>query len=324
MSRASTKDTKISKKVQLRQQRKKQQTRDRIVIIALVSVAALLIAALIILPNLPVSATNLSQPEQLIRAQVNGTYAGDPNAPVKVEEFGDFNCIHCQEFFSNNEAQLLTEYINTGKVYFHYVPMSFIDQTSATAAQAAYCAMDQGKFFEYHDFLFANYGSGYPNQLLKAIAQSVGLNMNDFNSCYSSGKYVAQVQSDENYATSKGVTGTPTFDVNGTMVGQADVFTQIETALNALKAYPKYIFCGVCAGAVHRTNTTIQIMVLPKFTRSYRYMGVFAGIARSFLKNPQATHQQNQQRRDNQTGQEIARTDFFDLQQAADRQGDQN
>ena len=231
MTSSTSKTGKLSKKEQIRTKRRKRQRRNQFAIIGAVTLVAIAIAAILIVQNKPVSSANFNRPQVYTRSQTNGTYAGDPNAPVKVEEFGDFNCIHCENFWQTSEAQLLNSYVNTGKVYFHYVPMSFISATSATAAEAAYCAMDQDKFFEFHDYIFANYGVGLSDSLLQAFASDLGLDMNQFNSCYSSNKYANQVAQDEQYASSKGVTGTPTFDVNGTLVGQDSLFTQIDSVL---------------------------------------------------------------------------------------------
>ncbi len=232
MTSTSSKAGKQSKREQIRAKRKQQQQRNRLLIIGSVTVVAVALAAVLIIQNKPVSSANFTRPEVYTRSQTNGTYAGDPNAPVKVEEFGDFNCIHCENFWQTGETQLLNNYVNIGKVYFHYVPMSFISPTSATAAEAAYCAMDQGKFFEFHDYIFANYGVGLSDSLLQAFASDLGLDMTQFNSCYSSNKYANQVAQDEQYASGKGVTGTPTFDVNGTLVGQDTLFSQIDSILN--------------------------------------------------------------------------------------------
>ena len=94
--------------------------------------------------------------ESQSRPQAQGLSMGDPNAPVKVEEYGDFQCPACRIFHESQEGQLIEKYIKTGLVYFTYTPFSFIGDESVKAAEAAYCAADQGKFWEYHDMLYAN------------------------------------------------------------------------------------------------------------------------------------------------------------------------
>lgn len=232
MTRAASDNTqKTSRKAAFRQQRRKQQQRDRIILISVVSIFALVIAAILIIPNLPANIDHYANPEALNRQMVNGLAVGDPGAPVQVEEYSDFKCVHCAEFWKNQEPQLLSDYINTGKVYFKYVPMSFISAESNAAAEAAYCANDQGKFWEYHDYIFANYGSALTNPLLRAFAQDLKLNMDAFDQCFNQGKHRQQVLDDLDYAMGKGINSTPTFDVNGTIVDRGSLIDQINQAL---------------------------------------------------------------------------------------------
>ncbi len=223
---------KLSRRDAFRAQRLGQQRRNRAIWIAIATIAALAVAAILIFPNLPVSPENVQAPEQRNRSQVQGTTAGDPNAPVTVVEYSDFNCVHCKNFWVESEEQLVNDYIETGKVYFQYVPMSFISPTSFTAAEAAYCAMDQENFWEFHDYIFANYGAEFTAPMLKAIAEQVGLDMNAYNSCFNSGKYQLKVQQDLQSAQSLGINSTPTFVVNGEKTDRGNLFAVIEKALS--------------------------------------------------------------------------------------------
>ena len=223
---------KASRRDAFRAQRLNQQRRNRAIWITIATIAALAVAAILIIPNLPVSPENVQTPEPRNRTQVQGTTAGDPNAPVTVVEYSDFNCVHCKNFWVESEEQLLNDYIATGKVYFQYVPMSFISPTSFTAAEAAYCAMDQEKFWEYHDYIFANFGAEFSSPMLKSIAEQVGLDMNAYNSCFNSGKYQLKVQQDLQSAQSQGINSTPTFVVNGEKTDRGNLFAVIEKALS--------------------------------------------------------------------------------------------
>lgn len=225
-------DKKVSRREAFRAQRQSQQRRNRTIWISIATLAALAIAAILIIPNLPVSPENLQIPEIPVRTLVDGTTAGDPNAPVTVVEYSDFNCVHCKNFWVNSNDELLTDYIETGKVFFQYVPMSFISPTSFTAAEAAYCAMDQNMFWEYHDYLFANYGAEFTSPMLKAIAQQAGLDTGDFNACFNSSKYQLKVQQDLQSAQGLGITSTPTFLVNGERADSSTLFGMIEQALS--------------------------------------------------------------------------------------------
>lgn len=235
------KSVRASKRDLLREKRRKAQLQRRIIIIALVVVGALAIAAVLIYPSLaPIGPMVTITPNPVF--QPNGLSMGNPNAPVKVQEFADFQCPYCKQFDQTDETNFINSYIATGKVYFIYTPFSFIDQNvvggneSHAAAEAAYCASDQGKFWEYHDLVYANQTGenvgDFTDKRLAAFAQSLNLNMSDFNNCYSSGKYKQQVLDDYNLAVKDNISQTPSFLVNGTTVATlSDLFTTIDSLL---------------------------------------------------------------------------------------------
>lgn len=223
-----------SKRVSYRELQQQRQRQRRIIAVVLIALAAIAVVVVLIMSNRPVEFT---RPEPITRSPVNATSVGDPNAPVKVEEFSDFRCVHCAAFWRESERRLIEAYVATGKVYFTYIPFSFISDESFLAAEAAYCAMDQGKFWEFHDYVFANYDLPMTEKLLRAFAQDLKLDLAQYDNCMASGKYRQKVQEDGQYARSKGVTGTPTFDVNGTLVGQTELFATIDQAL-ATSAQP--------------------------------------------------------------------------------------
>lgn len=228
---ASENARKISRREAFRQQNRKRQQRERTIFISIAGAIALIIAAVLIIPNLPVDIGNYTRPEPIDRPLMEGKTLGDPNAPVKVQEFSDFKCVHCANFWETQEPGLLADYINTGKIYFEYVPMSFLSPESNAAAEAAYCANDQGKFWEYHDYVFANFGAALTDPLLRAFAEDLGLDMGEFDRCYRQGKYRQQVLDDLAYAKGKGVNATPTFDVNGALVNRNELTAKIDQLL---------------------------------------------------------------------------------------------
>jgi protein-disulfide isomerase len=157
---------------------------------------------------------------------------GDPNAPIQIVEYSDFQCPFCKRFYTDTEPLLVEYFVKTGKVLFTYRSagnwvsgnLGGLRTESQDASAAAYCAGDQNKFWEMHDALFANnrdvedQGS-FTDRRLKAIAESIGLDMNAFNECYNSGKYEDEVQQDLTDAQEAGIQGTPyfvmTYKVNG-------------------------------------------------------------------------------------------------------------
>lgn len=167
----------------------------------------------------------------------NGASVGNPDAPVKVEIFSSFTCIHCSNFASETEHQVIEQYAETGQIYYTYRAFSSATDDAGVAAQAAFCAGDQGKFWEMHDTIFANFAYTYPRKLLTQMATSVGVeDMDAFEACIDDGKYVDQINADISLGKAVGITGTPSFTINGVMAMEgnqpfATFQQQIEAAL---------------------------------------------------------------------------------------------
>lgn len=211
-----------------RQTRAKQ--RQRLFTILAVSVAAVIVAALLIWPYVRPAYQGRERP------QVNQNSMGDPNAPVTVEEFSDFQCPFCRQFTTESEDEFVKSYVETGKVYFTYTPFSFLGPESLQAAEAAYCAMDQGKFWDFHDIIFDNQAGENSGALsdakLKDFAAQLKLDTNAFNQCFDRGKYEQQVNTNLEYGRGKGVNATPYFLVNGEqLVDMNGLVNAVEAAL---------------------------------------------------------------------------------------------
>jgi protein-disulfide isomerase len=141
---------------------------------------------------------------------------GNPSAHVTLIEFGDFQCPFCDRFAKDTEPQINQTYIQTGRVNMMFVHVTIYGPDSITAAVAAQCVNDQGKFWNLYDILYKNQGavnSGWANKdnLKKFALQIPGLDMQKLNSCLDSGKYVSLVENDLNFAASLGLQGTPAF-----------------------------------------------------------------------------------------------------------------
>ena len=144
---------------------------------------------------------------------------GDVNAPITMVEFGDYQCFFCNKFFHETEDKILENYIKTGKVKLIFKDFTIIGQDSVTAAHAAHCAGEQDMFWEYHDTLY-NHWTGENNGWASAenqlkFAKDLGLDMQKFADCTSSGKYMKMIQTSANDAKTVGFTGTPGFIVIG-------------------------------------------------------------------------------------------------------------
>ncbi len=226
----------MSKRAEIRAKRKREAKRNRIIIICVIAIAAIGIAALFIIPNLPKdNLKGIALSENMDFPLEDKNAIGDPNAPVKVEEFYDFNCSHCLDYALNLEETIIKNYVATGKVYIVSHSFAFLDATSYTAAQAAYCAMDQGKYWEYKQTAFYNASLGmatpYSNENLINYASKLGLDKNTFQTCLENKTYEQKLTEDLQYGENNGVTGTPSFLINGQVYGQSDLEQAIKDAL---------------------------------------------------------------------------------------------
>ncbi len=141
---------------------------------------------------------------------------GKASAPITIVEFGDFQCRFCDRFAKETEPQINSTYIQTGKASLVFKNFVTHGSDSVTAAVAAQCAKDQGKFWNFYATLYNNQGeenSGWASKdnMKRFATQISGLNTQKFNSCLDSGKYNSLVNNDNAFAISSGFQGTPTF-----------------------------------------------------------------------------------------------------------------
>ncbi|RMW37468.1 MAG: DsbA family protein [Nitrosopumilus sp.] len=214
------------------------------VIIGVVSIA--IIAGVVAsLSSNPTETVNLdmTRTHGTISTAMGSPILGDPDAPVTIVEFGDYQCHQCYNWFHNTKPSITRDYIDTGKVNLVFVDMAFLGRDSSPAAQATYCAEDQGKYWEYHDMLYNaqedKIDGGWANtERLKAFAFSMGLDMELFESCLDSGKYSKRVQYNTQQARDHGVRGTPGFFIVGSdgqlQIGGAQPFSVFKQVLDQL------------------------------------------------------------------------------------------
>ena len=179
---------------------------------------------------------------------VDGRAIGNPNAKVKIEVYEDFQCPACKLFTDDAEKQLFqSTYISSGQVYYIDRLFPFIDSNSITkeshqAANASMCALEQGRFWDYHDILFTNQGAenvgAFSDKRLQAFAESLGLDMISFNKCFSANKYSADIDADYQMGIAAGVTSTPSIFVNGTEItpGFRPTYDQLKSAIDTALA----------------------------------------------------------------------------------------
>lgn len=244
---------KKSKRQERREKMKQQEQRNRLVMIGLITLGAVLLVFAFLYPTLKPMAEVVSvDPGTHPNADDNSM--GDPNAPIVIEEFSDFQCPFCERFHEETEPLLRQYYIDTGKVRFVYRSMgNWVSGNigggrteSQDSALAAYCAGEQNKFWEMHAHLFANVlgedAGSFTDQRIKAIAATIdGLDVDQFNSCYDSGKFEDRVQQDQEDGLAAEINGTPGFlirySVNGVektrRIDGAQPFNVFQTELEA-------------------------------------------------------------------------------------------
>jgi protein-disulfide isomerase len=175
---------------------------------------------------------------------VDGTAMGDPNAPVRIDVFEDFQCPACQYYSDVIEHQVIDNLITTGQVYYVFHNFPFLDDRAATkesdqAANASMCAADQERFWDYHQMLYANWKGENEGSLsdkrLVAFAESLGLDMDKFNTCFEANQFKDQIDADLKLGREMGAQGTPSVFVNGKIVspGQVPTYDEIKAAVDA-------------------------------------------------------------------------------------------
>jgi protein-disulfide isomerase len=186
---------------------------------------------------------NLSSPSGPLSIASVTPVRGAATAPVTIFEFGDFQCIYCHQWFLNTEPQILQNLVNAGRVKLVWKDFDYYGPDSKSASIAAYSAGEQGKFWEFYDYLYSHQGvanSGWASKAnLVSFAQALGLNMTQFTQSFNSGKYDSLINSNFADGQKLGASGTPTFVVLGPngktvqLVG-AQPYSAFESAVNSV------------------------------------------------------------------------------------------
>lgn len=223
-----------------RQQQQRRQMARNLLVVA--GVVLLVVASIIYSSTRPITDVVNITPRDL--PNPSGRQLGNPAAPVVIEVFEDFQCPACLSFTENVEPQLLENYVKTGQVLFIFRFYPFLDDRatgneSDQAANASLCASEQDRFWDYHDILFANQKGenigAFSNRRLQAFAETLGLNMDEFNNCFQDNKYEEEIAQDLTLARERFVNGTPTVFVNNQMLPDF-AYPTIQAAIEAALA----------------------------------------------------------------------------------------
>ena len=193
-----------------------------------VSVAFVVIVAIVIISFSTYYATLLetqkvaqdrflaSQQEPQQEFENGSPILGSESAPITIVEFGDYQCEACYAWFHTTRDTLIDNYVETGKAKLIFVDLPFLGRDSPMAAQASYCAEDQGQYWEYHTMLYT-FQDGHPDSgwadrdRLNSFAFSLDMNIDEFNDCMDSSKYKNRVKANYDEAVKNGAQSTPTF-----------------------------------------------------------------------------------------------------------------
>jgi protein-disulfide isomerase len=226
----SKKQQYTGKRQAIREKRRRERQRQRLITILVVVGVALVIAALLIAPSIRNSLAPVGDIIEITsnpRPMEDGTAMGDPNAPVLIEVYEDFQCPACQ-IYSNDVEPLVTEnHVASGEVYYVFRQYPFLDdrapsKESDQAANASMCAAEQDSFWDYHDILFANWNGenqgSFSDKRLLAFAETLGLDMEAFTACFEENRYQEEIEADLAAGNAADVQGTPSVLVNGELV----------------------------------------------------------------------------------------------------------
>jgi protein-disulfide isomerase len=168
----------------------------------------------------------------LFRAQVptgGAPFQGPENARVTIVTFEDYQCPFCKQL-QPMFAELLSRYGGKVRLVHKDFPMDAIHPQARQAAEAGRCADGQGKFWRFHDILYANSPKAGPENL-RNFAQQAGLDVNLFEECVKNGESKSAVQRDKTEAAQLGIIGTPTFFINGREMTGLQPFTAFQSII---------------------------------------------------------------------------------------------
>ena len=140
---------------------------------------------------------------------------GNPNAPITILEWGDYQCTFCYKFHQNTLDKIKVDFIQTGKVKLIFKDFPLNGPDSLLASEASFCAHDQRKYWQYHDELYKNWGgerTGWVSrESLNDFATTIDLNLAEFNKCLDEQKYQNKVKAIHEFGKEIGIDATPSF-----------------------------------------------------------------------------------------------------------------
>jgi len=178
--------------------------------------------------------------------KAEGYLRGNPDAPVTIIEFADFECPGCAQFAALQEPDVMSRLVDAGLANFRFYdfPLTQIHANTLSAHLAASCANEQGKFWAMHDAIFAaqpewsTQATSNPRKVLDRLAQEVGLDMTRYGACFDSQRTLPQIQANAAEGTQRGVSSTPTLLVGNRMYPGGLAYDDIKKLVDSLRAAP--------------------------------------------------------------------------------------
>ena len=171
--------------------------------------------------------------KDILASLEKGPLLGSARAPVTIVEFSDFRCSFCKKFWADTLPRLKKSFFEKGTVQFVFRHFAILGKQSEQAALASECAAEQGKFWQYHDKLFANQAAfGFSESKLKEYAGELRLQQAKFDECLTTGKYKSKVEQETVTAAYLGGRGTPMFLVNEWRLVGAQPFETFAKAID--------------------------------------------------------------------------------------------
>jgi protein-disulfide isomerase len=181
-------------------------------------------------PAAPVAAEGTEGPTRLEVSVDDDPSLGPADAPITIVEFSDFNCPYCKKWHTQIYPQLMAAYPD--QIRFVYRDFPITSEESLAAAQAANCAGEQDAYWQFHDSLLSG-GLDLGREAYTQYATRLGLDVEALLACLDSGKYIDEVEADARYAAGLGVSGTPTFFINGLPLVGAQPLTEFQAVIES-------------------------------------------------------------------------------------------
>ena len=161
----------------------------------------------------------------------NGPALGPEDAPITIVEFSDYQCSFCRRA-EPTVKQVLEQYGDQVRFVYKHYPLESIHPLARGASEAASCAEDQGRFWEYHELIFTS-ANGLEPPALDGYAKELELDLDVFHACMAEGRQTARVSRDLADGNRAGVKSTPTFFVNGIQIKGAQPFSEFQRIIES-------------------------------------------------------------------------------------------